>query len=50
MFKKIYVEITNHCNLNCIMCNNDKLKRKRGFMDISLYKKIIDEIVKGENI
>lgn len=38
------IEITNHCNLNCIMCGNDKLTRPRGYMSMSLYKKIIDEI------
>jgi len=40
----IAVEPSNYCNLNCIMCANDKLTRKRGVMDIRLYKKIIDEI------
>lgn len=40
----IGLEVGNHCNLNCIMCVNDKLKRKRGFMDAKLFRKIIDEI------
>lgn len=40
----IAVEVGNHCNLNCIMCCNDSLKRKRGYMDMNLYRKIIDEI------
>lgn len=40
----IGLEPTNHCNLNCIMCDNDKLKRPRGYMSMALYKKIIDEI------
>lgn len=40
----VVVEICNYCNLNCIMCVNDELKRPRGFMPVSLYKKIIDEI------
>lgn len=40
----VAIEITNHCNLNCIMCNNDKLTRPRGYISMSLYKKIIDEI------
>lgn len=39
----IAIEVTNRCNLNCLMCTNDKLTRKRGFMDMALYKKIIDE-------
>lgn len=40
----IIVEPSNRCNLNCIMCMNDKLTRPRGIMDITLYKRIIDEI------
>lgn len=39
----IAVEVTNHCNLNCVMCKNDQMKRKRGIISIDLYKKIIDE-------
>lgn len=45
----IIVEVGNHCNLNCTTCINDKLTRKKGFMDILLYKKIIDEVAK-ENV
>lgn len=37
------VEVTNHCNLNCIMCNNDKLTRPKGFMDGGIYRRIIEE-------
>lgn len=40
----VAVEVSNHCNLNCIMCVNDKLTRKRGYMSAELYRKIIDEI------
>ncbi len=40
----VIVEVGNHCNLNCTTCANDKIKRARGYMDILLYKKIIDEI------
>lgn len=40
----IIIEPCNYCNLNCITCANDKLTRKRGSMNILLYKKIIDEI------
>lgn len=42
----IAIEVTNHCNLNCKMCKNDKLTRKKGFMSMDLYKKIIDETAK----
>lgn len=40
----VVIEVTSFCNLNCIMCVNDKLRRKKGTMNIVLYKKIIDEI------
>lgn len=38
------IEPTNHCNLHCVMCNNGRLTRPRGFMSMKLYKKIIDEV------
>lgn len=37
------IEVTNHCNLNCIMCNNNRMTRPKGFMPIATYKKIVDE-------
>lgn len=40
----VIVEVGNHCNLRCTTCINHCLKRKKGYMDIFLYKKIIDEI------
>ncbi len=42
----IAVEVSNYCNLNCIMCAHDKLTRMKGTMNILLYKKVIDEIVR----
>lgn len=41
-FKKIYIEITNACNLNCPFCI--KNQRKTSYMTIENYKKIIDKI------
>lgn len=40
----VAIEVSSQCNLNCIMCMNDKLTRKKGFMDMTLYKKIVDEV------
>jgi len=41
---RLWVEPTDHCNLRCVMCpNKDLPKEKKGFMDVSLFKKIIDE-------
>ena len=41
-FKKIYIEITNACNLNCSFCI--KNKRKINYMTFDNYKYIIDKI------
>lgn len=42
MFKRIYIEITNVCNLSCDFC--PKTKRKPEFMNIALFEKIIIQI------
>ena len=41
-FKKIYVEITNNCNLNCSFCSETKKKKKE--MSIEEFKIIISGI------
>lgn len=41
-FKKVYIEITNICNLNCSFCHNTKREKK--FMNVSAFSHIIDEI------
>ncbi len=41
-FKKIYIEITNSCNLNCSFCIGNKRKIK--FMSFSEFKIILDKI------
>ncbi len=43
-FKKIYIEITNRCNLNCSFCKNTK--RKKEDMSLDTFKKVIDKIKK----
>ncbi len=40
----IAIETTNFCNARCIMCAYRIMKRKKGFMSIKLYRKIIEEI------
>lgn len=44
----VHIEPTNTCNLNCTVCFSQHPKkhvsRKRGFMPIDLYKRIIDEL------
>ncbi len=39
----IDLEATNCCNLDCIMCSRQIMKRKTGKMPFSLFKKIADE-------
>ncbi len=41
-FKKIYVEITNKCNLSCDFCPGSG--RQEGFMDKELFGKILEEV------
>ncbi len=36
------IELTNFCNLRCIMCYSRK--RAKGFMDIQLFEKVVDEL------
>jgi pyruvate-formate lyase-activating enzyme len=40
----VELELTNHCNMSCIHCHRKKMSRPLGYMDIDLFKKIIDEI------
>lgn len=41
---RLWVEPTSHCNLACVMCPNKDLDRsQKGYMDFSLFRKIIDE-------
>jgi radical SAM protein with 4Fe4S-binding SPASM domain len=41
---QFYVEPTNVCNLRCEMCIQGVMKRPKGYMELPLMKKIIDEI------
>ena len=38
----VMIEPTNHCNLECVMCPNSKIVRKKGYMDFEDYQKIIN--------
>lgn len=40
----VVVEVDAFCNLNCVMCTQNAITRKRGYMDMFLYKKIVDEV------
>ena len=48
---EIWIEPTNFCNLRCKMCpQSGGLTREKGFMNLELYKKIIDEVGKWKPI
>lgn len=40
----LYIEPTNHCTAKCYMCPSRVGVREKGFMDLELYKKIIDDV------
>ena len=41
-FKKIYIEITNHCNLSCSFCSKDNREKK--WMSVAEFEHILKEI------
>jgi len=41
---EIAVELANYCNLKCVMCPVPHLKRKRGFMDELIFRKIVEDL------
>jgi radical SAM protein with 4Fe4S-binding SPASM domain len=41
-YKRIYIEITNNCNLDCVFC--PKTKRQKEFMPEALFLEILDKI------
>ena len=48
MFKKIYIEITNICNLKCKFC--PETNRKKMFMNVDDFEKIIHKTYKHTNL
>ncbi len=42
--RSVYIEVTNNCNLECVMCPRRHLNRKLGDMDYELFEKYINEI------
>lgn len=44
--RSLSIELTNHCNLKCSICyiHKDSSSRKEGFMALSLFIKIFDEL------
>ncbi len=45
------IEPTNHCPYHCIMCpRSKKMTRELGFMDMELFKQVVDEIATYEPV
>ena len=43
-FQWLMIEPTNRCNLRCVMCPQaGKMTREKGFMEFSLFRRILDE-------
>ena len=45
----IQIELTNHCNGNCPWCENSRMKRQKGFMNLDSAKQIIEKIKDRQN-
>ena len=41
---RITVELTNNCNISCTFCNRQKINMDVGYMEESLFYKIVDEM------
>lgn len=44
--ERVIVELTNNCNFSCVMCPRQYMRDSVGFMEFSLFKKIIDELAR----
>lgn len=44
MISTVFLELTNHCNMNCDFCANHLITRPRGYMPIELAKSVIDQL------
>lgn len=39
-----FIEITNYCNLNCMMCNTQLSKREKGFMAPEIFEQVVTRL------
>ena len=46
MPQMVDIELTNHCNLRCKMCDRQRMNRLRGYMPEHIYCKLVDECQK----
>lgn len=45
--QRVHLELTNVCDLNCVFCPKSEMKRRYGYMDTELAKRIISELNKS---
>lgn len=43
--KRVVVEPTNACNLGCAYCGNKDMLRPKKYLDVELYRRLLDEMV-----
>lgn len=41
---KVQLEITNRCNLRCIMCTRNQMRRPLGDMSLEVFRRVADEV------
>jgi len=41
---EVALELTNACNLNCVMCFRTRMKRPKGFMEVTEARRAIDQV------
>lgn len=42
--KRVTLELTNHCNFNCVFCPRRFMEKETGFMDVALARKLMAEM------
>jgi len=42
----VYIEPTNACNCTCIICPRRQMKRPIGYMDLNMFRQIVDDIAR----
>jgi len=42
---KVQIEITNRCNLRCLMCTRNQMTRRVGDMSFEVFRRVADEVV-----
>lgn len=42
--RRIHLELTSYCNYSCDFCPDGIMKRPRGFMELDLARRVIDEV------